>query len=627
MNTSHSSATKFSDVESTRWPWPKWSTELDAFCDSAKSVIRKIGSKLQLEEEEEEEDKVYFRPLSAASSTQLHLPPCDLALLGGVGRGEEQDFQEGGVGDSDSGGYLSDVSFSTGLEHNYAYTHRRVENTHRSCPDELYPRKRLPAIDNPSPEIDVVAYFTEGEYNEGEGDERLYENHREEYFENCEVPGRSLERMAGPIFRAPSPSPVAKEGKKSKSSRRRSSSHEEEDPAERERRRQERRKRRAEREGKRARDPRDSADEVGRRGGVEGARKDNKKNRYSVEDVLGLSSSRSRSISVRRPVRVRSNHSLRTARSDARLRPDSRLKVAPDGARGNSTKRAKEPSKLATVVSAGQRPPSRQRHRKHHDDHSTPELRALCQRCIQKREKKEKKQAELNIEIAPEPVVVPVTAPKKVEVKIHEPKADRKREDKAKAKVSEPVKPTLKRSKQVLGPAAGKKPEKLAQCITCLADDIPHKEAAHLACDHSWCHECLKRIFTLSLTDPAHMPPKCCSDDHVPLNHVDKLLSYQTKKLWNKKYIEYTSSNRIYCPEVNCGEWVQPKDIEAGVGKCSRCKTKVCALCNGKAHGDGECPKDEDLMKFIETAKENKFQRCYSCRAVVELERGCNHMT
>ena len=165
------------------------------------------------------------------------------------------------------------------------------------------------------------------------------------------------------------------------------------------------------------------------------------------------------------------------------------------------------------------------------------------------------------------------------------------------------------------------------QCITCLADDIPHKEAAHLACDHSWCHECLKRIFTLSLTDPAHMPPKCCSDEYVPLKHVDKLLSYQTKKLWNKKYIEYTTSNRIYCPEVNCGEWIQPKDIEAGVGKCSRCKTKVCVLCNGKAHGDGECPKDEDLMKFIETAKKNKFQRCYSCRAVVELERGCNHMT
>lgn len=165
------------------------------------------------------------------------------------------------------------------------------------------------------------------------------------------------------------------------------------------------------------------------------------------------------------------------------------------------------------------------------------------------------------------------------------------------------------------------------ECVTCLADDVPVREAAKLSCGHYWCNDCLKRIFTLSLTDPAHMPPKCCNDDHVPLKHVDKLLNYQTKKLWNKKYIEYTTSNRIYCPKPNCGEWIQPKEIQNNVGKCSQCKTKVCAMCNGKAHGDGECPKDEDLMKFIETAKKNKFQRCYSCRAMVELERGCNHMT
>jgi len=317
MNPSHSSATEYGDVESTRWPWPKWSTELDAFCDSAKNVIRKIGSKLQLEEEEEEEeeDKVYFCPPSAASSTQVYLSPYDIAL-GGVGQEEAEDFQEGGVGDSDSGGYLSDVSVSTNLGHNSGYTHRRVENTHRPYPDELYPRKRLQATGNPSPEIDVVAYFIQDEYNEDGGGEPLHENHREEYFENCEVRGRSLKRMAGPIARTSSPSLVARERKKSKSSRRRSSSHEEEDPAERERRRQERRKRRAEREGKRTRDARESVDEVGRREGrekkeryrqkkepsppplrpqlapkkvVEGTWKDNKKNRYSIEDVLGLS--------------------------------------------------------------------------------------------------------------------------------------------------------------------------------------------------------------------------------------------------------------------------------------------------------------------------------------------------
>ncbi|RPA88600.1 hypothetical protein L873DRAFT_1725442, partial [Choiromyces venosus 120613-1] len=34
--------------------------------------------------------------------------------------------------------------------------------------------------------------------------------------------------------------------------------------------------------------------------------------------------------------------------------------------------------------------------------------------------------------------------------------------------------------------------------------------------------------FTLTLTDPPHRLPKCCSDLHVPLKHVNKLVSYQT---------------------------------------------------------------------------------------------------
>ncbi|KAI5794517.1 hypothetical protein DFH27DRAFT_463763, partial [Peziza echinospora] len=165
------------------------------------------------------------------------------------------------------------------------------------------------------------------------------------------------------------------------------------------------------------------------------------------------------------------------------------------------------------------------------------------------------------------------------------------------------------------------------KCVTCLSDDIPRHQAAKLHCGHYFCNDCLKRLFDLSLTDPAHMPPRCCTRDHIPLKHVDRLLTYQTKKLWNKKYAEYTTANRIYCPTRDCGEWIQPRDIMGKIGRCSRCKGKVCTMCNGKAHGLKDCPKDEDLKVFVETAKANGYQRCFSCRSVVELERGCNHIT
>src|ERR1700712_1316489 len=100
------------------------------------------------------------------------------------------------------------------------------------------------------------------------------------------------------------------------------------------------------------------------------------------------------------------------------------------------------------------------------------------------------------------------------------------------------------------------------ECLTCLSDDVPRSKSAKLKCGHRMCHSCLRRIFTLSLTDPQHMPPKCCTADHIPLQFVQNLLSNDTKFLWNKKYSEFTTANRIYCYVPTCGEWIRPEDID-----------------------------------------------------------------
>lgn len=151
------------------------------------------------------------------------------------------------------------------------------------------------------------------------------------------------------------------------------------------------------------------------------------------------------------------------------------------------------------------------------------------------------------------------------------------------------------------------------------------------------CHACLRRIFTMSVKDPAHMPPKCCTSECIPLNKVDKLFGYKFKVKWNRKYEEYTTKNRIYCPARGCGEWIKPThiyiDTTGGTnggrkyGKCSRCKTKVCVTCNQKWHLRRECPKDESTARFAEIAKQEGWQRCFNCSAMVELREGCNHMT
>lgn len=169
-------------------------------------------------------------------------------------------------------------------------------------------------------------------------------------------------------------------------------------------------------------------------------------------------------------------------------------------------------------------------------------------------------------------------------------------------------------------------------CLICLSDEIPINKTAKLSCGHHMCYSCLKRQFTLSVSDPQHMPPTCCTDDHIPLKHVEKLFDDKFKRLWNKKYQEYTTANRFYCPMKNCGEWIKPKfqrDPATGrkFARCGRCNTKVCYLCNAKFHTRRDCPRDEETNRIVQMGKDEGWQRCPSCKTMVELKEGCNHMT
>ncbi|KAL6711204.1 hypothetical protein ACN47E_005735 [Coniothyrium glycines] len=170
-------------------------------------------------------------------------------------------------------------------------------------------------------------------------------------------------------------------------------------------------------------------------------------------------------------------------------------------------------------------------------------------------------------------------------------------------------------------------------CLVCMNDELPITKTVKLACGHRMCHSCLKRQFTLSVQDPQHMPPRCCTKEHIPLKYADRLFDDKFKILWNKKYQEYTTENRLYCPARGCGQWIKPSRIRIDrvsnrkYAKCGHCGTKVCVLCNSKFHTRRECPRDEGSNRFEEMAKEQGWQKCYNCKAVVELKEGCNHMT
>lgn len=175
------------------------------------------------------------------------------------------------------------------------------------------------------------------------------------------------------------------------------------------------------------------------------------------------------------------------------------------------------------------------------------------------------------------------------------------------------------------------KHSKMVECVVCL-DDLPSSKTAKLKCGHRMCKSCLKRSFKLSVKDPAQMPPKCCTSDCIPLKHVDNLFDIDFKKTWNRKFHEFSTRNRVYCPGKRCGRWIRPDQIQQHrngrkVGRCGSCHTRVCCDCNNKWHGSGPCPADEETNQILQQAKEEGWQRCFNCRNMVELKEGCNHMT
>lgn len=179
--------------------------------------------------------------------------------------------------------------------------------------------------------------------------------------------------------------------------------------------------------------------------------------------------------------------------------------------------------------------------------------------------------------------------------------------------------------------SSSNKHSKMVECDSCY-EDFPSKETIKLKCKHRLCKPCLKRKFKRSVKDPSQMPPRCCTSECIPLEHVSDMFDDNFKFTWNQKFGEFSTRNRVYCPGKKCGQWIRPDQIQRHqngrkVGKCSSCQTKVCCECNNRWHGSAPCPEDEEVNQYLQQAKEEGWQRCYNCRNMVELKEGCSHMT
>ena len=161
------------------------------------------------------------------------------------------------------------------------------------------------------------------------------------------------------------------------------------------------------------------------------------------------------------------------------------------------------------------------------------------------------------------------------------------------------------------------------QCIAC---DLmkPHLDIVQTPCGHDYCQECVRTLFELSTTDETLFPPRCCRQE-IPLSSVRLYLSSALICLFEKKSIEFKTSDRTYCSQPTCSSFITSVDIHSEQATCTACGTHTCTICKNTAH-DGDCPEDVATQQVLETAREQGWQRCYNCRRLVELDVGCNHM-
>lgn len=162
------------------------------------------------------------------------------------------------------------------------------------------------------------------------------------------------------------------------------------------------------------------------------------------------------------------------------------------------------------------------------------------------------------------------------------------------------------------------------QCLACL-EKLPTMELAVCPCSHAYCGECLGSVFEKAMEDESFFPPRCCRQA-IPFNDHRDVLPDHLVENFEAKELEYSTPNRTYCHQPTCSAFISGL-VDDDVVMCLDCCAETCTTCKGAAHRGMDCPEDLGTIEILEFARENGWQRCYSCQCMVELDTGCNHIS
>lgn len=164
----------------------------------------------------------------------------------------------------------------------------------------------------------------------------------------------------------------------------------------------------------------------------------------------------------------------------------------------------------------------------------------------------------------------------------------------------------------------------MMECVVCGKKEA-EQNAMKAPCGDTYCGGCVNDLFSRATDFEINFPPKCCGQV-IPLKDTGCLLSRPVYKKFQEKSEEFTTTDRTYCYDPECGIFIPRKAINDSKANCPACHKATCVVCKEETH-EGDCldnPADESLMTAAAAAG---FKQCGECKRMIELSEGCYHIT
>ncbi|KAL3617666.1 hypothetical protein CASFOL_037987 [Castilleja foliolosa] len=163
-------------------------------------------------------------------------------------------------------------------------------------------------------------------------------------------------------------------------------------------------------------------------------------------------------------------------------------------------------------------------------------------------------------------------------------------------------------------------------------------------CTHTFCNECISKHLSIkiekgNIVGETFFP--CPGIDCKGVLEMDTCRAILPKivlSAWDEMICEsmILESHKFYCPYKNCSGLLVNEGGIIREAECPYCHRLFCANCRAPWHSGigceeflklGENEREREDIMVHDLAKKNKWQRCPSCRFIVEKKEGCLHMT